>query len=635
MRSSERVVARWMVVLVVVAMFAALVPFAVRPAQAQTTPRTAFVHLFEWKWIDIAKECENYLGPKGFAAVQVSPPNEHAVVLANGGYPWWERYQPVSYSIGKSRSGTQAEFQDMVTRCRNVGVDIYVDAVINHMTGGIGTGFDGTYYRGSNGSTYNKYTYPGTYGEQDFHSCHSDITNYNDASNVQNCELVGLSDLNTGSDYVRTKLANYMIGLANMGVKGFRIDAVKHISPTDMDAILAKVNAAVTPDPYYFQEVIDNGGEAVHASDYFNVSGGQADVTEFKYQDKLSKKFLNTAYSGGNEKIAELKTFGETWGLMPQDKAVVFTSNHDTQRSHGGGGAFISYQNGSLNDLSHVFMLAWPYGYPSIMSSYAFDSSTTAGTDAGPPSDANGNTNSISPSGSTTPNCFNQTPGTGWVCEHRWRPIGNMVAFRNYTINAGATANWWDNGNNQIAFSRGSAGFVAINREGTTLSRTFQTGLPAGTYCNVISGDFAGNTCSGTTVSVDGAGNAAISVPAMSAVAIYGGAKLTSASTPTPTPATSIATSFGVNASTTWGQNVYVVGNVAALGSWNTSSAILLSSASYPIWTGTVNLPPPTVIEYKYIKKDGSGTVTWESGTNRTFTTPSTGTANRTGESWR
>jgi len=29
------------------------------------------VHLFEWKWDDIAAECENFLGPNGFAGVQV------------------------------------------------------------------------------------------------------------------------------------------------------------------------------------------------------------------------------------------------------------------------------------------------------------------------------------------------------------------------------------------------------------------------------------------------------------------------------------------------------------------------------------------------------------------------------------
>lgn len=34
--------------------------------------RNAMVHLFEWKWDDIAVECERFLGPNGFAGVQVS-----------------------------------------------------------------------------------------------------------------------------------------------------------------------------------------------------------------------------------------------------------------------------------------------------------------------------------------------------------------------------------------------------------------------------------------------------------------------------------------------------------------------------------------------------------------------------------
>ncbi len=28
--------------------------------------RTTMVHLFEWKWDDIAAECERFLGPKGY-----------------------------------------------------------------------------------------------------------------------------------------------------------------------------------------------------------------------------------------------------------------------------------------------------------------------------------------------------------------------------------------------------------------------------------------------------------------------------------------------------------------------------------------------------------------------------------------
>jgi alpha-amylase len=33
--------------------------------------KQVIVHLFEWKWNDIAAECERFLGPMGFCGVQV------------------------------------------------------------------------------------------------------------------------------------------------------------------------------------------------------------------------------------------------------------------------------------------------------------------------------------------------------------------------------------------------------------------------------------------------------------------------------------------------------------------------------------------------------------------------------------
>ncbi|CAJ0932291.1 unnamed protein product [Ranitomeya imitator] len=33
--------------------------------------RTSIVHLFEWRWDDIAEECERYLGPNGFGGIQI------------------------------------------------------------------------------------------------------------------------------------------------------------------------------------------------------------------------------------------------------------------------------------------------------------------------------------------------------------------------------------------------------------------------------------------------------------------------------------------------------------------------------------------------------------------------------------
>lgn len=48
--------------------------FSVANAQYEThqwPERSTIVHLFEWKWDDIAKECEDFLAPRGYAGVQV------------------------------------------------------------------------------------------------------------------------------------------------------------------------------------------------------------------------------------------------------------------------------------------------------------------------------------------------------------------------------------------------------------------------------------------------------------------------------------------------------------------------------------------------------------------------------------
>jgi alpha-amylase len=66
------------------------------------------------------------------------------------------------------------------------------------------------------------------------------------------------------------------------------------------------------------------------------------------------------------------------------------------------------------------------------------------------------------------------------VCEHRWGNIANMIGFLAATAGAWRVDNVWDNGFQQIAFSRGNLGFGAINREGFAMDRVLQTGLPGG-----------------------------------------------------------------------------------------------------------------------------------------------------------
>jgi alpha-amylase len=458
-----------------------------------------FVQLFEWYWPDVASECERVLGPTGYHAALVSPPQEHNVF---SGGPWSERYGPVSYSIDRSQGGTRAEFADMVARCHAAGVDIYADAVINHMAPGSGVG--------SNGTTFSRYNYPPLYGPADFHPACT-VNNYQSAANVQDCELLGLPDLDTGSPSVRQKIADYLVGLARLGVAGFRIDAAKHIQPVELDSIVALVNRTLTAEgrarPYFFLEVIDPGTEAVKASDYYGLawaSGGASDITEFNFR-AVGERFR----PGSGHRVAELSSFtARTWQLMPAEKAVVFLQNHDTQRSDG-----VDYRDGAAYRLANVWMLGQEYGYPVVMSGYAFDRTTQAGRDAGPPAPA-----ALVACG--TP--FESAAIGQWTCEHRDPWIIAMVGFRRAL--AGTDINTlWDDGANVVAFSRGTTGFVAINNGTSAVSVTIPSNLSGGAYCDVLTGGRAGTGCAGHTVTVAADRRIALTLEAKSAVAILAG----------------------------------------------------------------------------------------------------------------
>ena len=286
------------------------------------------------------------------------------------------------------------------------------------------------------------------------------------------------------------------------------MDAAKHIPAQDLAALMGAVGGT----PYVFSEVIDYGGEAVGAGEYTGIG----DVTEFRYGTRITGAFRSGT-------LASLVGTNPGWrqGLLASSDAVPFVANHDTARGQAGGGV-LTYKDGALFNLAQVFTLAYPYGNPVLTSEYAWN-----GTDQGPPSRSDGFTVGAYRTGDTTypSGCANASP---WVCEHRWGNIENMVGFRAHTTGAFSTSNVWTNGYQQIAFSRGSLGFVAINRESFAMDRTLQTGMPAGRYCDVLSGSFdlSSRACGGRVVTVASGGTVRVQLSGMQAFAIHAGSKV-------------------------------------------------------------------------------------------------------------
>ena len=551
----------------------------------------SILNMFEWTWDSIAAECQGALADSGYTYIQTSPPQEH--ILGSDATPgeedaWYIHYQPVSYKID-SRLGNRQQFANMVSTCADNGIGIIADAVINHMAAGadeIRTGWAG--------SQYSRFNYPAAgYSEADFHNTGSDyceIGNYQDRTEVQECHLVGLNDLDTGSPYVQGRIAGYLNDLMSLGVAGFRIDAAKHMDAGELGAILSQVDG----DPYIVQEVIEGGGEPITADEYT----GNGDVHNFPYAIELRNHIFGGAES------QNLAGIGTDWGYIAE--AGTFVANHDTERN----GQTMNYTYGRDYLLGEAFMLAHPYGTPSSYTGYEFSSFHQS-----PPLRADGSVADV--------DCGSDA----YTCIHRSPYLSGMSGFRAAVGDAPLNHLW--QGGDALAFGRGSAGHFVMNASSGPITRTFTTGLADGDYVDVISGD---------TVTVSG-GTFTATVAAKTALALYTGNTSGGGGGDDGDDGGGSGDSDCVQVSarvdrTTPGQEVYLTGSIEQLGNWTAVASARLSGDAYPNWTGDISIPAGTSFEYKYVIADPGGGLIWESGENRTATVPDTGCLILT-DTWR
>jgi len=584
-------------------------------------PGDTSVQMFEWSWNDLATECTQFLGPQGYGGIQISPP--HASKITGN---WWDVYQPVNYVNLTSKFGTQAQLQSMINTCHAAGVRVYADVVVNQMSADSGTATDGSTW---NASTL---TYP-YFSANDFHAaCDIQASDYDSAagrSNVQTCRLEGMPDLNSESTYVRGQIVNYLDALLALGIDGFRLDAAKHQAAASLTAIMSSVKATHPTTNqgeaiWVTQEIVPDG--EVIRSDYFPIGT----INEFQFTYAMQDAFRNLGGQSPSTIPTMMGTWnnwGGTWGFVQPTNATVFVNNWDTERN--GSSLDASNYTGATNDtqgshrydLASIFMLAQGYGEAQLHSGFRFTNQDQDRPGASPYSGGVAQIN------------------VNWDFIHRWGDIYPLVKFRS-AAHGQAQQNWVTGNANQIAFGRGNVGFVALNNTTSAWTQRFYTGLPAGTYCNIVHGlaNSGATACTSDSVTVNSTGYATVTVAAdggssVPAVAIYTGQTITGSGS--GSGSTTCAVTFTIsNANTVAGQNLYVVGNQAAIGNWTPASGHALtiqgSGADVP-WTGTVALPASTATQYKYVKWNGS-TAVWESNQtttsgNREFTSCAAGSA--------
>ena len=333
------------------------IPAANLPSQYEGGQKGGIVEMFGWPFNDIAKECE-FMGRAGWMAVKVYPPQDAVLSFdqpqSNLLNPWYWIYQPAAYRL-TSRMGTRAEYRAMVKECRRHNVLVYNDMVVNHMAAGgndVLSHCNGNDWWGpkasSTGAPYfgvtfnygvDKYTgkintveFPAAaYGPLHFH-CERSLNSWSDGFILNAGWLVGLSDLATETDYVRDRIATWIVENLGAGASGIRMDAAKHICPDDIAAIFGKVKTymggALPGDFMAYLEVI---------------LGGEGDMLLCNYNSYQYSEYLTDALkkSGLSESdIAKVKIWqswypGETGkceGKIPSERLVIENDDHDQQK---------------------------------------------------------------------------------------------------------------------------------------------------------------------------------------------------------------------------------------------------------------------------------------------------------------
>jgi hypothetical protein len=581
------------------------------------------VQLFQWPFKSIEKECVEFLAPNGYSWVQTSPINAHPKDSFDGfKFSWYLAYQPLSYKIG-NRLGTEQDFIDMVKTCKDVGVDIVVDVVLNHnayvdKSGPDGFGTDKPWST----KAFAQNLPDANYTAEHYHDsiCNENIgANWDREFNRYNCRAVTLTDLKTSHPFVRSSIANYLNRLMDIGVAGFRTDLAVCVPVEDWRAIFAQVKRNYKGEvPYLGQEAYDFPSQNFGRDYRSYPSLGR--IYNIDYTNSIGRAFTNV----DSNTVDQIPNLLNSLSLK-EGSSSVFVENHDQERNVDGERWLpLSRRNNAWWYKQAVaFNILYPYGYSLVHSGYTIQWFGGEEVRREEPISAPYNaTGYILPV-----NIVNGVCRDGWVCQHRFPDVYPLVKVRNFVGDFKPTINTNGPRSNQIWWTVPGKALVAINsaqglQQNQDMTNIIQSTLPPGTYCNQVLATATATDCQllpGVTVAQeqvryvvgqDGRVQLNIKRGDRTRVAVLytgpGGrigndTPTTTSSTVTPTSSpVSAQVNFEVTHDAGFGDNVYIVGS---FNGWNTCQAVTCSARTNNGWScGPLPVQRGTQYEWKAIK---------------------------------
>lgn len=386
------------------------------------------LHCFDWTMAEVKAELPA-IAEAGFGAVQLSPIQRPD---AGPGSPWHDLYRPYDIAFKSSRMGSADDLKALCEEAATYGIKIIVDVVANHVDKTAG--------------------YHDTWWDSNGRVRWNGGINYGDRNSITHNQLGDYGDINSEDAEVIARAKAYVQQLHDLGVKGIRWDAAKHIAlPSENCGFWTAVTSV--EGMYHYGEILDSPGpDASIIKEYTTFMS----VTDNKYSNGAARDNGGIPFGYGGDHTVNQG--------CPDTRMVYWAESHDT------------YANGEWSQNVSQSVIDRAYA------SFACRNGATALYLARP--NTTGFNNIKVGKGSTA--------FTG-------KAVAEVNKFRNAMV---GRPDWCEVGSNTFTVTRKGGGAVVVCK--TSGSVSVKNGgeyCPAGTYTDRVSGNkftVTSSTISGT-----------------------------------------------------------------------------------------------------------------------------------------
>lgn len=624
------------------------------------------------------KQKLSYLQGLGVTAIWISPPvdnlNLNIPDSNNNPTASYHGYGARDFKRIEEHFGSAANdwtaFDNLVSAAHTDGIKIVVDFAPNHSNPD---------NAGEYGSLYDDGTFVAACNNDPngiFHH-NPDISNFDDRYQIQYYTLEDLCDLNQENSTVDSYLKAAIQQLQSHGVDAFRIDAVKHVT---WGWEYSMSNAAFTYGPsFFFGEWYQNWGDTLYHDSYKFANKSGISVLDFNINQAVRDVFASNNNFSELDNVISAEDANFTW----QNDLVTFVDSHDVPRLLSvnnntnrlieaqayvlaGRGIPVVYYGDEQYLHNDTNGGGDPYNRNAMTS---WSTSTTLYQVINKLAGLRGGSNDALGYGSSQQRWMNNDV---YIFERKFFNDVALVAINKndttgYSISGldtalpattysdylgglmsgpSITVTTGSGGNNPVSTFTLPAHSVAVWQYTSSASAPEVGSIgptlgQSGVKVTIAGKGFGPNTgtvlvgTTSATINSWSSTSVTFTVPNVTN-GVYNVTLKNSSGTAANTIQLTVLTArlipvtFTVSNATptNTGDYIFLTGNTVELGNWGSTWDTAIGpmlDPNYPAWFLNASVPAGTQIQFKFIKIAANGTVTWENGSNHSYTVPSSG----------